>query len=69
MPNLDQTGPQGQGTGTGRKMGRCFSGYNRNRRRFISSKNELEALENEEDALKEELEIIKQEKEALKAKK
>lgn len=69
MPNLDQSGPQGQGAGTGRKMGKCFPGFGRNRRRFISSKNELEALENEEEALKEELEIIKQEKDALKAKK
>lgn len=25
MPGLDKTGPNGQGTGTGRRMGPCFS--------------------------------------------
>ncbi len=27
MPNLDQTGPQGQGPRTGRGIGRCNQGY------------------------------------------
>lgn len=82
MPKLDGTGPRGQGAGTGRGMGNCGfndmviyrgmglgcrGGYGR--RRFISPKNELSALELEEQALKEELEIIKSEKEALKAQK
>ncbi|HNY44764.1 MAG: DUF5320 domain-containing protein [Bacteroidota bacterium] len=26
MPNLDQTGPRGQGAGTGRRAGKCFQG-------------------------------------------
>jgi hypothetical protein len=72
MPNLDQTGPQGLGVQTGRRVGRCSSygqGFGRDRRRFISSKNELEALEDEEKILEEKLNIIKKEKEALKAQK
>ena len=28
MPNLDQTGPNGQGAGTGRRLGRCFQDTN-----------------------------------------
>jgi hypothetical protein len=51
-------------------MGRgCCGGYGQGRRRFISPKNELSALENEEKMLLEELEVIKAEKEALKAQK
>lgn len=34
MPGFDQTGPNGQGTGTGRKTGPCFSqDYQRGMRR------------------------------------
>ena len=82
MPKLDATGPRGQGVGTGRGMGNCgFAGVavgrrmgfgcrgGYGRRRFISPKNELSALEEEERILKEELEFIKAEKEALKAQK
>jgi hypothetical protein len=76
MPNLDKTGPMGQGASTGRGMGNCGAGmgfrrgccggYGQGRRRFISPKNELSALEDEEKMLLEELEVIKAEKEALK---
>ena len=69
MPKLDGTGPMGQGAGTGRGMGPCGAGlglgrgccggYGFGRRRFISSKNELSALENEEKMLEEELKAIK----------
>lgn len=76
MPRLDGTGPMGQGAGTGRGMGPCGAGlkmgwncYGFGRRRFISPKNELSALEDEEKMLLEELEVVKAEKEALKAKK
>ncbi|HNZ86633.1 MAG TPA: DUF5320 domain-containing protein [bacterium] len=73
MPKLNGTGPMGQGVGTGRGMGNCFSrGMRRFHtyrcgcgRRFISPKNELQALEDEEKMLLEELEIIKAEKQAL----
>lgn len=73
---MDGTGPMGQGAGTGRGMGSCGAGnrmgqgccggYGQGRRRFISPKNELSALENQEKMLLEELEVIKNEKEALK---
>jgi len=79
MPKLDGTSPMGQGAGIGRGMGFCGAGsgmrrgyrggYGFGRRRFISPKNELSALENEEKVLLEELEVIKAEKEALKAQK
>ncbi len=75
MPKLDGTGPMGQGAGTGRGMGPCGAGagtgrgccggYDFSRRRFISPKNELSALENEEKMLEEELAAIKEEKSAL----
>lgn len=74
MPNKNGMGPTNQGPMTGRGMGRCGNGNGmgygcRNGfgfRRFISPKNELQALENEEKILLEQLEIIKSEKEALK---
>ena len=74
MPRLNGTGPMGQGVRTGRGLGRCGNGMGigygcRNGygfRRFISPKNELQALEDEEKMLLEELEIIKAEKQALK---
>ena len=77
MPKLDGTGPMGQGAGTGRGMGPCGAGMRMGwgcrggygRRRFISPKNELSALEDEEKMLLEELEVVKAEKEALKAQK
>lgn len=74
MPKLDGTGPMGQGAGTGRGMGYCaggmkmgvgFRGCGFGRRRFISPKNELSALEEEEKMLEEELATIKEEKAAL----
>jgi hypothetical protein len=80
MPNLDGTGPNGQGPRTGRGMGNCgfwsrmfgrgYCGgcrYRQGCRRFISSTNGLSALENEEKILLEQLEIVKNEKEALKS--
>jgi len=76
MPKLDGTGPMGQGAGTGRGMGPCvggmrrgwgcWGGYGYGFRRFISSKNELAALEDEEKMLEEELTAVKEEKAALK---
>jgi len=58
MPQLDKTGPMGEGPGTGRGFGPCGAGMRRGwgcylfgRRRFISPKNELAALEEEEKAL------------------
>ncbi|MDD4289803.1 MAG: DUF5320 domain-containing protein [Patescibacteria group bacterium] len=74
MPRLNGTGPMGQGARTGRGLGRCGNGMGigygcRNGygfRRFISPKNELQALEDDEKMLLEELEIIKAEKRALK---
>jgi len=76
MPNLDKTGPTGQGPRTGRGMGPCGGSMRSNWgcrgcygfgfRRFLSPKNELTALEDEEQILKEELEAIQEEKTALK---
>ncbi len=69
----------GQGAGTGRGMGPCGAGtrmgwgccggYGMGRRRFVSPKNELTALEEEEKMLLEELDVIKAEKEAIKSQK
>jgi hypothetical protein len=39
MPNLDQTGPAGQGSGTGRKMGKCCGNQNANSGRGRGMKN------------------------------
>jgi hypothetical protein len=50
------------GGGMGRGWG-CHGGFGR--RRFISPKNELAALEDEEKILEEELAAIKEEKAAL----
>jgi len=76
---MDKTGPLGQGAGTGRGMGPCgagmrhgwgcWGGQDMGRRRFISPKNEMVALEEEEKMLLEELAVVKAEKEALKAQK
>ena len=71
MPNLNGTGPQGQGQRTGRGLGPCGAGMRCGGygcRRFISPKNELAALEEEEKALQQELEIIREEKAALQGK-
>ena len=77
MPQLDKTGPAGQGPMTGRGMGPCGAGMRRGwgcgygrgfgfgRRRFISPKNEMAALEEEEKMLVEELQAIREEKTAL----
>jgi len=75
MPQLDKTGPLGQGPATGRRLGPCSGGMGRGWfgrygygfgfRRFISPKNELAALEEEEQMLEEELAYIREEKSAL----
>ena len=72
MPQLDGTGPEGMGSGTGRGAGRCGGGRNffrsccgRRSGRFISPVNEMASLEEEEKALEEQLAIIKEEKTAL----
>lgn len=76
---MNGTGPLGQGAGTGRRMGSCVAGVGmgrgccggcgQGRRRFISPKNELSALEEEEKRLLADLEVVKAEKEALGAEK
>jgi hypothetical protein len=57
-------GPCGAGLGMGRGF---YGGYGFGRRRFISPKNELSALENQEKMLEEELAAIREEKAALQA--
>lgn len=76
MPQYNGTGPMGQGPGTGRGAGPCgrgirngmgyFGGRCFGFRQFISSKNNIEALENEEKILEEELAAIREEKKVLK---
>lgn len=72
MPQQDKTGPAGEGPMTGRGMGPCGAGMRRGwgcgfgRRRFISPKNEMAALEEEEKMLEAELQAIREEKSALK---
>ncbi len=78
MPNLDKTGPMGQGPRTGRGFGSCGNGMSRGFgcggcrcgrgfgfRRFFSPKNELTTLEEEEKMLEEELKALREEKDAL----
>ncbi|MBU4480416.1 DUF5320 family protein [Patescibacteria group bacterium] len=73
MPNLDKTGPLGQGEGTGRGLGSRGGGYGQccrmggyGFRRFISPKNELVALEEYEKILEEELVAVREEKKFFK---
>lgn len=74
MPRFDGTGPMGQGPITGRGMGFCGGGFGRGwgfggrgfGRRFISTKNEMAALDEEEKILEEELAAVREEKAALK---
>ena len=76
MPNLNGTGPMGQGPRTGRGMGNCGGAKNVARggfglgRRFGGgarfSQNNSQSLEDEEKSLLEELEVVKKEKENLK---
>ena len=78
MPNLDGTGPMGQGPRTGRGFGPCGGGVRRGWgccggcysrgfgfRRFFSPKNELVDLEEQEKMLEEELVAIREEKSTL----
>ena len=78
MPNLDGTGPKGQGPRTGRGFGLCGNGVGRGFgcgrcgcgrgfgfRRFFSRKNDLATLEEQEKMLVEELDAIRKEKEFL----
>jgi len=78
MPNLDGTGPEGQGPRTGRRFGlcgnrvgrgfgcgRCGCGRGFGFRRFFSRKNDLATLEEQEKILVEELNAIREEKESL----
>ncbi|HPO06924.1 MAG TPA: DUF5320 family protein, partial [Candidatus Pacearchaeota archaeon] len=72
MPRFDQTGPMGQGARTGGGMGPCGGGMGWGggygfgcgmmgfgRRRFISPRNEMAALEDEAEMLEEELKAVK----------
>lgn len=73
MPNLDGTGPMGQGPATGRGMGNCAScGQYRNlprcrgcglglRRFWINNKSNVEGLKSLESQLKEDLNSIQKE--------
>lgn len=68
MPNLDKTGPMGQGPRTGRGWGCC--GICRRRRcfgfrRFFSPKKNLTTLEEQEKILTEELNAVREEKASL----
>ncbi len=70
MPNLDGTGPMGQGPRTGRGMGMCRDcrfgcGRGFGFRRFFSPKNNMASLEEQEKMLEEELEAIREEKASL----
>lgn len=66
MPNLDKTGPEGRGEGTGRGMGSCFNrsglGFKRGFgcRRFFTNKEEAEMLEKELKAVKERISEIQE---------
>jgi len=72
MPNLDGTGPMGQGPRTGRGMGRgwgccggCRCGRGFGFRRFFSPKNKVATLKKKKKMLEEELIAIREEKSAL----
>ncbi len=72
MPNLDGTGPNGQGPRTGRGIGQgwgccggCRCGRGLGFRRFFSHKNDLATLEDQEKMLVEELNAIREEKASL----
>ncbi len=72
MPNLDGTGPMGQGPRTGRGMGRgcgycggCRCGRGFGFRRFFSPKNKPITLDEQEKMLVEELNAIREEKASL----
>jgi len=81
MPQLDKTGPRGQGPRTGRGLGPCGAGmgwgrmcgwsrgYGFGRRKFISSKNEMAAIQEEEKILEDELAAVREEMAALKEQK
>ncbi len=68
MPNLDKTGPMGQGPRTGRGWGccgACRGGIGFGFRRFFSPKNNLATLEEQEKILTEELNAVREEKASL----
>lgn len=58
MPNFDQTGPEGLGPRTGRRMGSCCRGLGC--RRFFTKKEESEFLKEEAQTLEEELKAVKE---------
>ncbi|NCU28176.1 MAG: hypothetical protein EOM85_00675 [Candidatus Moranbacteria bacterium] len=72
MPNLDGTGPMGQGPRTGRGMGRgcgfcrgCRYGRGFRFSRFFCPKNKPLSLGEQEKLLVEELNAVREEKESL----
>lgn len=80
MPNMNGTGPKGQGPQTGRGLGRCANGermfwcgrrmMGRGGFKFsLSPEDQLKALDEEEKTLLSDLEEVKKEKEALKGQK
>lgn len=66
MPNLDKTGPEGKGAGTGRGMGSCCNraGLGLRRgfgcRRFSTDKEEPELLKEDAEILERELKAVKE---------
>lgn len=68
MPNMDQTGPQGQGSRTGRGMGACGGGMRRGGcgrgygrfagRAYLSKTEEVEDLEEEAKDLESDLKAL-----------
>jgi len=75
MPNMDKTGPSGQGPNTGRGMGSCAGGFRRNmrgccgrgmgygrfsRRGYLNQTEEKEDLKEEAKNLKEDLVAIEE---------
>lgn len=60
MPQFDQTGPMGQGPRTGRGFGPCGMGLGW-RRRFVTKKDQKQALSDYKKALEEELKAVDEE--------
>jgi len=72
MPGLSGTGPQGLGAGTGRGLGPCGCGSRRGwnlgqgfGRRFLSRKEEVEALKDQKIALEADLKALNEELKGL----
>jgi hypothetical protein len=64
MPNFDRKGPRGEGSGTGRGMGRCGAKRDRSQgfrfQRFSSQKEEIKDLKSYQEDLNNELKAVKE---------